>query len=156
MQKYLLNNPHSLLLVMEPKPGLEKEISAKTDRELQEFNAALAAKEKEALVKETRDLIAYQKSEDSPEALATIPLLERKDIDPQAPWFSTQERNISGVPVLHHEEFANDVVYTKLLFDARVLPVELIPYAALLTEILGSQNTENYSYGDLDVALSIS
>jgi Zn-dependent M16 (insulinase) family peptidase len=65
------------------------------------------------------------------------------------------ERQISGVRVLHHEEFTNNVVYARFYFDARVLPVELIPYASLLTEVLGNLNTQNYSYSDLDIALNI-
>jgi len=36
------------------------------------------------LVRETKELLAYQKSEDSPQALATIPLLGIRDIDPKA------------------------------------------------------------------------
>jgi hypothetical protein len=37
----------------------------------------------------------------------------------------------------------------------RVLPQEMIPYAALLTKILTNQNTENYTFGDLVTALNI-
>lgn len=155
IRKYLIANPHSLLLVMAPKPGMEKEINAVVEKQLQDYRALLSEKEKETIVKETQDLIAYQKREDTPEALATVPILERKDIDPRAAWYSLEEQHISGAPVLYREEFSNNVVYTRMLFDARVLPAELLPYAALLARVLGSQNTENYSFGDLDVALNI-
>ena len=62
---------------------------------------------------------------------------------------------MSDVPVLHYEDFTNSIVYVRFFFDVRVLPEELIPYAALLTEVLGNQNTENYSYGELDKELNI-
>ena len=155
LQKYIIENPHALLLIMEPKPGMEKENSAKTEKELEKYKASLSAGEKEKLIQETKELIEYQKGEDSPEALATIPLLGRKDINPKATWYAVQDQQIADIPFLYHEEFTNDVVYTRMLFDARVLPTELIPYAALLAEVLGSQNTDNYSYGDLDIALNI-
>lgn len=155
IRKYIIANPHSLLLVMTPKPGMEKETNASIEKALQDYRASLSEKEKETIVKETQDLIAYQKREDTPEALATVPMLERKDIDPKAAWYSLDEQHISGVPVLYREDFTNNVVYIRMLFDARVLPVELLPYAALLARVLGSQNTENYSFGDLDVALNI-
>jgi presequence protease len=155
IQKYLLENPHSLLMVLEPKPGLEKENNAIIEKELADYKATLSEEQKEKLVKETKELIENQKREDTPEALAKMPLLERKDINPKAVWYSVDEKKISGVPVLHHEEFTNDVVYARLLFDVRVLPQELIPYAALLANVLGSQNTEKYSYGDLDKELNI-
>ncbi|MCL6098586.1 MAG: insulinase family protein [Bacteroidetes bacterium] len=155
VQQYIINNPHSLLLVLTPKPGLEKENTEKMEKELQIYESSLSKKEKEELVKGTEDLIAYQKREDTPEALAAIPLLERKDINPKAEFYHVKPFKVADVPVLHYEDFTNNVVYVRLMFDARVLPVELIPYAELLTEVLGSQNTLNYSFGDLDNALNI-
>ena len=155
IRKYIMSNPHSLLLVLEPKPGMDKENNAKVEKELSDYRSTLSEKAKETIIKETQDLIAYQKRDDTPSALASIPLLDRKDIDSKAFWYSLKEQHVSDVPVLHHEEFTNGVVYTRMIFDARVLPQELIPYAGLLTKVLGSQNTDNYSFGDLDVALNI-
>ncbi|MFH1196659.1 MAG: insulinase family protein [bacterium] len=155
IQSELLNNNHSLLLVMEPKPGLEKENTAKVEKELQEYKASLSREQLQKIVDETKQLIEFQKREDTPEALAKMPLLERSDINPKAQWYSVEEKKVGDVPVLFHEDFTNGVVYGRLMFDMRTLPQELIPYAALLTDILGSQNTENYSFGDLDKELNI-
>ncbi|MGE5431920.1 MAG: insulinase family protein, partial [Syntrophomonadaceae bacterium] len=155
IQKYIIDNPHSLLLTLEPKPGLEKQNIAKMNEELTEYKKSLSPEKIDALVKETKELIEYQKREDTPEALATIPMLERKDINPKAEFYSVEEKKTADVPVLSREEFSNQVVYVRFMFDARVLPTELVPYASLLTEVLSSQNTDNYSYGDLDQTLNI-
>jgi len=155
IQQYFLDNPHALLLVLEPEPGLEKENNARVEKELSEHKATLNEKDQESLIKETQELIAYQKQENSPEALATIPFLDLKDVNPNAAWYSIHEEKISGVPFLHYKDFTNNIVYVRFLFDVRVLPKELIPYASLLAEILGNQNTENYFYGELDKALNI-
>ncbi len=155
IEKYLIDNPHSLALVLEPKPGLEKENNQKITAELEEYKKKLSEEELKSLVEETQELIAYQKREDSPEALATIPLLDLKDIDPKAQYYEVDEKQVADLPTLHYDTFTNDVVYMKLFFDTRVLPEELIPYSALLAEVLASLNTENYSYGDLDKALKI-
>jgi Zn-dependent M16 (insulinase) family peptidase len=37
IQKYMLDNPHALILVMQPKPDLEKENNTRIDKELDEF-----------------------------------------------------------------------------------------------------------------------
>ncbi|MGD9899270.1 MAG: insulinase family protein [Calditrichaceae bacterium] len=155
IQKYLVENPHALLLSLQPKPGLESEINEQIAAELESYKASLSPDEAESLVKETSALVEYQKQEDTPEALAAIPMLELKDINPVAEWYTVSSSLISDVPALQHESFTNDVVYTSLYFDARVLPKELIPYAALLAEIMGSMNTENYTYGELDKALNL-
>lgn len=155
IQKYLIDNPHALLLTLEPKPGMEKENAAKAEKELAAYRATLSTENIKDLVKETQDLIAYQKRADDAEALATVPLLDLKDINPKAAFYLVDEKKVSGVPTLHYETFTNDVVYARLNYDLRVLPVELIPYASLLAEVMGSLNTDKYTYGDLDKALNM-
>ncbi len=152
---YIIDNPHALLMTLEPKPGLDKINNAEIRERLAQYKESLSNDEIDALVEETKELIAYQKREDSEEALATIPLLDLDDINPKAEWYEVETRKISGTKMLQFETFTNDVVYVKLYFDTRVLPMELIPYAGLLSNMLGSLNTENYSYGDLDNAMNI-
>ncbi|MFO7889155.1 MAG: insulinase family protein [bacterium] len=155
IKEHMLNNPHSLLFTLKPKPGLESKRNEKIKTELAAYKKSLSQKEKEQLIKETQELIEFQKREDSPEALATIPRLEIEDINPEASWYQVSEKKLGDIPVLYYDAFTNDIVYIKFLFDTRVLSQEMIPYAALLSEVLGSLNTENYSYGDLDNALNI-
>lgn len=151
----ILDNPHSLLLTMEPKPGMESEQKVKIAAVCADYKAKLSEKDINKLVKETKELVEYQKREDTPEALATIPMLELKDINPKAEWYPVSEKKIENISELYYDTFTNGVVYTRFLFDARALPQKMIPYASLLTEILGSLNTENFSYGDLDNELNI-
>ena len=155
IRQYLIDNPHMLLYTLEPKPGLEKEIQSETERELKVFKERLNKEEIELLVKQTRELVEYQKREESPEALATIPMLELQDIDPKAKWYGVEETIVEQLPVLVYEEFTNDVVYTNLFFDLRVIPQELIPYAALLSNLIGLLDTSNHSYGELNRLLNI-
>jgi len=154
IQKYLIDNKHVLLLTLQPKPGLEKENEAKAAEELAKYKSTLSEDDKAALVKETNELIEYQKREDTEEALATIPLLDLKDINRDVEWYDVTEQKVNGVSVVHHETFTNSVVYTRLHFDLQVIPAEMIPYASLLAEVMGSLNTENYTYGDLDNTLN--
>ncbi|MEI7980242.1 MAG: insulinase family protein, partial [Bacteroidota bacterium] len=155
IRTYFLNNPHSLLLSLEPKQGLDKERTTKTEAELKAFKSTLTATRVTELIKETNDLIEYQKREDTPQALATIPMLAIKDIDPKSSFYSVDQSTMAETQVLSHEEFTNGVVYVNLYFDLRVIPQELIPYASLLANLIGSLNTANYSFGDLNKALNI-
>ena len=154
IQKYLLDNTHVLLLTMQPKPGMEKENDAKIAQELEEFKSKLSEEEKQALVKETNQLIEYQKRQDSEEALASIPLLDLKDINRDVEWYAVEEQKVENVPLIYHQTFTNGVVYNRLNFDLQVIPSDMIPYASLLSEVMGSMNTENYTFGDLDNALN--
>lgn len=146
----LVNNQFGLLMVLEPKPGLEKEINDKVAARLAEYKASLSDEQIDQLIKETQELIAYQQREDSDSTLASIPKLTRADINTQSEWYEVKEKEVSGSKVLHYEDFTNGVVYANLMFDAKVLPKEFLPYASLLTRLMGKMDTENYLFGDLE------
>ncbi len=149
-----LENTHSLAIALVPKPGLQKERNQAEAEELADYKASLSDEEIDALIEETEELIAFQQEKDSPEDLAKIPLLKLEDIGKDAEFYSIKEKDVHGTTVLHYETFTNDIIYSKLLFDARVVTREQIPYLALLAELLGSLNTENFSYGELDNELN--
>jgi Zn-dependent M16 (insulinase) family peptidase len=155
ISKYFLGNPHTLLLTMEPSREMEKEQRAATLAELDVFKNTLDEPALATLISETEELIAYQQREDSPGALASVPMLEISDIDRKAVFYGVTERQIAGIPVLAHKQFTNDVVYVNLFFDLHTLPQALIPYASLLSHVTGSMNTANYSFGDLNKVLNI-
>ena len=155
IREYFLDNPHTLLLTLQPSTSLEKERATLEEAELAARKLSMDETAVSELISETEELIAYQQREDTPEALATIPMLEIGDIDPKATFYTVQEQNITGIPVLSHEQFTNDVVYVNLFFDLHMVPQELIPYISLLSNVIGSMNTKNYSFGDLNKALNI-
>jgi Zn-dependent M16 (insulinase) family peptidase len=155
IQKELIDNPYKLLLVLEPKPGLENEKTAALNKKLSNYKKSLSGEEIEALVASTESLLAAQNKEDSPEALATIPMLSLEDIDPEAEWFEVTEKEVAGNKVLHFNEFSNSIVYAQFRFNLQVLPQEMIPYASIFRELMGKLDTENYSYAELEKALRI-
>ncbi len=149
-----LENSHKLLTALTPKPGLQKERNLATIAELEKFKKSLSEEEKTALIKETKELIAFQQEKDSPEDLAKIPMLKLEDIGKKATYYDIEEKDVHGTKVLHYDTFTNNIIYTKLLFDARVIEKEKIPYLALLAELLGNLNTETYTFGELDNELN--
>lgn len=149
IKKELLENPHSVLVVLSPKEGIEKESSIKLTQKLESYKKSLSENEINNLVKSSQQLLRRQSEKDTPEALATIPRLSREDIKPEAEWFSIEEKVLTNVPVLFSKQFTSKIVYTKLLFDLKSLPENLLPYASLLTSVLGSQDTKNYTYPEL-------
>jgi Zn-dependent M16 (insulinase) family peptidase len=155
IEEKIINNPHALLLVLEPVPGLEARNSALAEEKLAQYKSGLSGEEVEALIESTRDLIAQQDTEDSPEALATIPKLNLGDVNPEPDWFEAEEREADGNKVLFFKDFTNNVIYTNFIFDMRTVGQEMIPYLSILRELLGKMDTENYSYEELEKSLNI-
>jgi presequence protease len=150
-----IDNTYSLLLTLDPKPGLEKENAALIRNELADYRKKLSPAEVDSIVKTTGSLIEYQKKEDDSTALAKIPVLKTSDVKREAAWYDVKEEKSGPISMLYHEEFTNHIVYMNYWFDMRVLSQDLIPYAAVLTELLGKMDADGYSYEQLDKALNV-
>jgi presequence protease len=155
VDRYLVNNTHSLLLTLKPEPGLQSEKERELSEELAAYKASLSETQIDSLVKETQTLIQFQQTEDTPEAIATIPMLKLSDIPFDAEFYQVVAKEAAGVPVMFCNQFTNGIIYANWYFDLRTLPRDQLPYASLLTSLLGKLSTEKYSFGDLDNQLNI-
>lgn len=149
IKTHLLNNPHTLVTVMSPEPGKEAKIEAETRKQLAEYKKSLSKEQLEQLIADTKALIEYQKEPDTPEALATIPMLALSDISTDVNHYEVEEKSIASTKTLHYADFTGNIIYARMMFDLKAIPQELIPYAQLLSDILGAMSTEKYTYGDL-------
>jgi Zn-dependent M16 (insulinase) family peptidase len=150
IQKALLNNPHACTVVMEPKPGLEKELATELENKLAAIKAKMSPEEIAAIAAQTKELIAYQQRKDDPETLKTIPLLEIADIEKKQEDLPLKQETLAGTPLLVSEIFTKGIVYLDLFFDAGAVNQELIPYVQLYSDLVGMMSTDEYAYGDLE------
>ena len=150
IKEYLIDNPHSSLVVLKPKKGLAAENAAKLAEKLSRYKASLSEEEVLKLVDETKALAAFQEEEETEEALESIPLLKRSDIDRRAPGFSNEERTAAGLPVVFHNYGTNGIAYINMYFDSNTIGKELLPYLGLIKSIVSFVDTENYSYAELN------
>ncbi len=155
VEKYLINNPHALLLTLKPAQGLQTRRDAETVKNLAALKALMTEAQLDSIINETRELEEFQKSEDTPEALATIPMLQLSDIPAETEFYSVEAKKVAGTPVMYSNQFTNGIVYASYYFDGRALPQDKIAYASLLSSILGKMNTEKFSFGELDNQLNI-
>jgi Zn-dependent M16 (insulinase) family peptidase len=148
--KALLNNPHTGTAVMEPKPGLEKELAAELENKLAAIKAKMSPEEISVIVAQTQELLAYQQRKDDPETLRTIPLLEIADIEKKQEDLPLKQETLAGTPLLVSDIFTKGIVYLDLFFDAGAVDQELIPYVQLYSDLVGMMSTAGYAYGDLE------
>jgi Zn-dependent M16 (insulinase) family peptidase len=155
IEQHLLNNPHALVAVLKPKPGMEAEISARVKEKLAKIKALMNKQEIEALVKQTEKLEKYQQTPDKPEDIQKIPMLTLQDLKPEAEKLEVGEKKLGNTRVLHFDTLTNKIIYLNLFFDARVIPQELLPHQSILTAVLGEMATGNYTFGELDTEINI-
>ena len=149
IQKYLLDNTHGAVVIIRPERGRTARMDRELADKLEACKQSLSFEEREALVKATAELEAYQEEESSPEDLAKIPVLKREDISREiAPVYNT-EMDVDGVKMVHHNVETNGIGYVTLMFDLSGIREEQLPYAGILQSVLGIIDTENYEYGAL-------
>ncbi|NLC43444.1 MAG: insulinase family protein [Clostridiales bacterium] len=155
IEKYLLNNTHSSLVVVKPKPGLSEEKDQEIDEMLQAYKAQLSDKGIQEIISNTQQLLKKQSELDSPENLAKIPMVELSDIETEAEKLPLIEQEVAGVKLLYHPIETNGIAYLNLWFNSSSVPFELIPYASLLTTLLGKMSTKDHHYEDLSNEIDI-
>lgn len=149
IEKYLLRNPHTSVVIIEPEKGLTTKKEQELAERLQAYKNGLSSEEIIGLVKKTKQLKQYQEETSKEEELETIPMLEIGDIRKDAAPLFNEKKDFEGTTVLHHNMFTNGIGYLNLHFDLKYVPLELLPYVGILKSVLGFVDTEHYSYSDL-------
>ena len=75
IRKWLLDNTHGTILTLIPKRGLAAKREKDLEEMLEKYRSSLSDAELEELVRKTKALEAYQESEENPEDLECIPML---------------------------------------------------------------------------------
>ncbi|WP_029230990.1 insulinase family protein [Butyrivibrio sp. VCB2006] len=149
IQKYLLDNPHRTVLLLEPQQGLTEKKDEELKEKLASYKASLSEEEIDRIVRETKELKEYQEQPDNPEDLKKIPLLKLSDLKKESEKFIYELKEHEGVKILHHDIFTNGIDYISFVFDLKNIDAKYLPYASVLKKVLGMLDTANYSYGDL-------
>ncbi|QCX32815.1 insulinase family protein [Caloramator sp. E03] len=155
IEKYLLNNTHSLILALVPKKGLAEKKVEEIKRKLADIKNNMSEEEIEIVIQQTKSLKKRQEEPDSKENLEKLPLLSIKDINTKAEIIPIEEKSIEGVKVLFHPIFTNKIFYINFLFNTSAVPYDVLPYISLLSDVLGKMSTEKYSYSELAKEINI-
>lgn len=148
-KKYLLDNTHRTVVVLEPEQGLTEKKDEALKKKLQEYKESLTPEEIKKIVQDTKELKEYQDTPDDPADLAKIPLLKLSDMRKESEKFIYELRDVEGNKVLFHDIFTNGIAYISFVFDMSTVDAALLPYTSSLKKVLGMLNTEHYEYGDL-------
>ncbi len=146
----ILEETHRVVMIYKPEPGLWAKKEQALAEKLAAYKASLSADAVEALIKDTEKLRLWQEEGESPEALATLPSLAVADVKKEAEKYANEVRDIDGYTVVFHDLPTRGIVYSGLYFDMNELPRGLWVYASILQSFLGSMNTGNHNYFELN------
>ncbi len=146
IQRYLLDNPHRSVVLLQPDPRARDQAEAAERAHLDAARAAMSQADIDQVLATMQRLQAIQDTPDTPEALATIPTLSLADLDREIRRIPTVEGELAGARLLTHDLFTNGILYLDLGFDLRSLPQRLLPYGELFGRLLLSMGTEREDF----------
>ena len=142
----ILDNNHKVLVSIYPERGLQERKDAEVKEHLATVKANMTPEEIEAIVEQTKRLKIRQETPDSDEALASIPLLELSDLNPNIEAVERRESKIGNTTVHFVPTFTKGINYVGLYFKLNCLTEEELFYADILSDILGRIDTSERGY----------
>ncbi len=149
IERHLFNNSKKNILVFSPDQEKEKKIQYVFHERMNSIQVAFTEKDREQIEEEREKLEKFQQTEDSREILEQIPILKIEQIDPTPKTPEYKKNREGGVEQIYVPMNSNGIVYAKIHFNIDSLPEVLLPYAGLLSDILGKIDTKKYSYQEL-------
>lgn len=149
LRRTVLDNPHTCKIIMRPSHTVGRE---NQERERERLRAAQShwSVEDAAKIREQQARIeAWQNTPDTPEALATIPMLRLDQIPAEPEKLPLEETSVSGIKCLRHELPAAGISYYNLYFALDDMSEDQLTKASFLCRLLGSLDTANYPLEDL-------
>jgi hypothetical protein len=144
-----LDNPFSSFVTLKAKPGLQGENEAKLKESLALRKAALSEEEINHIITQKARLDKWQETADTPEGLATVPILNLSDIDKKAKFVSVENRDLGEAKALFAPISTDGIVYNNFMFDVRVLDGDEIPAVGILLTLLAKLDTKKRGFGEL-------
>ena len=153
IREKFIDNPFRADVVLYPERGLQERNDRKTEERLCQIKSQMSAEEIRRIADETLSMREYQESEESEEALASLPTLRISDITKQALKLSNIPYILSAsgkeAAAVRHETDSHGIGYIQLFFRADGIPEEQLVYLALLRSVLLGVNTKSHRYTEL-------
>ncbi|MDD4355920.1 MAG: insulinase family protein, partial [Smithellaceae bacterium] len=154
-RKWLVDNPHRLLAVLEPDPDFSRKNEEKIKRKMTALKNGFSKEQLREIDEQAARLKAFQAQTDSPEAAASLPKLRLADIPRQVETIPTEHKVLSSVPVLEHDLFTNGIAYIDLAFDISHVSEDLQPYLPLLGKITGGMGAAGFTYDEMSRRIAL-
>lgn len=145
LEKYILNSNHVVEVTLLPSLTLEQEKLDKMNKLMKDIKDKMTKEEISSLVKQTKDLIAYQEHVDTKEEIALLPSLKLKDIPSKVNFVKTKKERINDFKTIYHDINTNKIAYIKLYFSLKNTSYDELKYVRLFKNLFLNCSTSKHS-----------
>ena len=145
IKKYFLNNPHRVLLTLEPDTQIEQNEAKRVTAELNQIRKQLSDSD---IQKIDKDAEALRRQQETPEDVSILPTLEREDIPPSVTAIKQTAEEATLSASLYDQATAG-IFYFASAFGAGTLTPDLIPLAPFCCYALSKMGTTQHDYTEM-------
>ncbi|MBR5409731.1 MAG: insulinase family protein [Clostridia bacterium] len=149
IREYFLDEAHLSTYLLTPSKTKSRENDEREKARLAAAKQSWTDEETEKYIAENAELDAWQESEDSPEAKATLPKLALSDVDPAPVYTPTEAFDLNGVKVLFHPVPSNGIMHIREYFELNDIPLADLPALRFLTALPGELPTKRHTVSEL-------
>jgi len=149
-EEFLADTSGYSRLTLTPSTSLGDEQRAAEEAKLQAVLGEMDDAAMETLRRENEELLDWQQTPDSEEALSAIPLLDLADVNAEPEIFETEEKERGDLrKLIFHPVQTNGVVYLTAYFPLTDLSLDELTEVSLIPELWKELPTENYDVNSL-------
>ncbi|MBN1969525.1 MAG: insulinase family protein [Candidatus Delongbacteria bacterium] len=149
VENHIINNNHKTIVSITPDPELGQRRQNELVSKLETKKRELSDKDIEILIQKKNSLLERQNREDTPEEIATIPVLDLKDIDRKPEEINFKHRKTAYGEYIAIPQNTSGIVYINHYFDISDLDERELFFASALATLIGDLDTKAHKYGDL-------
>ncbi len=149
IKEFLVNNQHRVTVILSPDSELGSQRIEKEKKRIADSGSRMSQSEIDSIIENTKELRRRQETPDSPEALATIPVLNLSDLDKNIKTIHTEQIKSNSGKVIYHDLFTSDILYLDLGFNLKSLPTNLLTYMRLFSRSLLEMGTREEDFVSL-------
>ena len=138
-----------------PSTTLGEEMRAEEAAKLEAISAAWTEADKAAILDLNEKLHAWQQTPDTPEQLATLPVLDLSEVSPDPLLLHTEETAVDGVTVLYHKAATNGIVHLNYYFRLTDCTLDELTALKGLDSLLGKLPTKKHSAAELQQTVKL-
>jgi Zn-dependent M16 (insulinase) family peptidase len=155
IRSLLLKNPHRLLSTVTASSEMGKMLEQQTLQHAHLLTQHFTESDKQRFSVLTEELLRQQKTTPAPEALATLPRLDKRDLPREGRKYPIQIVDAGNATLHLHDVFTSGIVYVDCGFDLSGVPVELVPFVPLFAELITRCGAGGISYEKMATQIAL-
>jgi hypothetical protein len=155
LREYFVENPHRCLVTVLPDPAYLQDFEQSIHEKVRDIVEKMDEFEREKLHGDLEAFSEFQAAPDTPAALASIPILTRKDLPEDISVIETEEEELSGHPAFSHELFTNGIIYVDFVFNLSGLSSRERRLLPLFSRLISSPGLPGMSYDEVSRQLNL-